>query len=52
MNNYNPDVDAPRETFYMDDMYFSGSGIGEGTDTTDDSGVDNAVDTGTDDVGL
>ena len=43
MNNYDPSVDGPRETFYMDDMYFSGSGIGAGTDTTDDSGQsDNA----------
>ena len=33
MNNYDPSVDGPRETFYMDDMYFSGSGIGVGTDT-------------------
>ena len=42
MNNYDPSVGGPRETFYMDDMYFSGSGIGAGTDT----GTDTDTDTG------
>ena len=33
------------ETFYMDDMYFSGSGIGTGTDTGLDTGTDSGSDT-------
>ena len=48
MNNYDPSVDGPRETFYMDDMYFSGSGIGVGTDTG--TGTDTGGDTGSDPV--
>ena len=44
MNNYDPSVGGPRETFYMDDMYFSGSGIGAGTDTDTDTGGDTGSD--------
>ena len=46
MNNFDPTVNGPRETFYMDDMYFSGTDIG--TDTGGDTGSD-PVDPGTGD---
>ena len=45
MNNYDPSVGGPRETFYMDDMYFSGSGVGAGTDPGVDIGTDSGSDT-------
>ena len=37
MNNYDPSVDGPRETFYMDDMYFSNKVVEV------DTGTDNSI---------